>query len=197
MWRSALCVSVAALAAPAWCAQRRTVFAFDSRQIAAWNSYYHVNVSPTRQAPHPYSGSGVQVTINGNFGGTFNVSGPGNGTSSRGDNNIDVSTNASLTFTATNFTTLHLSGADASSAGSIAYQMQLFAGTSSSIGSAISSSVGGTDAGFNGASLTLTVGQIPSGGNLVFKLSRTLSLSSLAIGGQTYTATGTIVVTIN
>jgi hypothetical protein len=137
------------------------------------------------------------VTVSGNFGGTFTVTGPGSGTSTRQDEYINITTNQPLAFQASNFTTLMKGGSSASSAGAITYEMQLYAGTSSSIGSSLTGAVNGTDAAFDGMQLILTNANIPGNNEVVLRLSRTLSLTQLAEGGTTYTASGTIVLSIN
>lgn len=177
---------------------QRPVYSFSSEQLQKWNRFFGVSApQPMGAPPPPSSGSVVHVLVSGNFGATFTVHGAGSGTASRGDNYIDITTNRPLTFTASGFVTLQTGGSSASTAGSIVYEMQLYAGTSSSVGSAIGSAQSGIDAAFNGATLQLLANQIPGDNHVVLRLSRTLTLSQLAKGANDYTASGTISVTIN
>lgn len=183
-----------ALAAACASAQQRRVFGFNSAQLRAWYRYYGIH-PPTGIRRPPTSI--VAVTMSGNFGGTFTVHGAGSNTSSRADNYIDITTNRGLTFQTSGFTTLATGGSPAPTAGNVLYEMQLYAGTSSSIGGALTSAQSGIDTAFNGLTWTLAAGSIPGDGHVVLRLSRTLSLGQLAEGAAAYTANGTIVLTIN
>jgi hypothetical protein len=179
--------------------QHRAAFGFNSTQLTSWYRYYGVAPQNPLQGKTlaPSTAPVVHVAVSGNFGATFSVHGAGAATNSRNDSYIDVSTNRPLTFQANSFTTLQNGGSSVPTAGSILYEMQLYAGTSGSVGSAITAAQSGTDNGFNGATVTLASGAIPGDGHVVLRLSRTLTLGQLARGGQDYSATGTITVTIN
>ncbi len=172
--------------------QRGRVYAYGSNEtVAARTSFQAV-----QQKKKPQSG-GTQVYVTGNFGATFSVNGAGSNTSSREDEFINITTNEPLSFTASSFTTLMSGGSSASTVGSIEYQMQLYYGTAASVGAAITANVSGTDAGFNGAQLVLTSAEVPGNGEVVLRISRTLTLNQLAAGATTYTASGTLVLSIN
>ena len=178
-------------------AQRTGVYGFTTVQLSPWTRVGSVieHSITTRSRPGPQTME--EVSVIGNFGGTFTVNGIGTASSSRSDEYININTNEPLSFTAANFTTLYSGGSQASTAGSISYEMQLYAGTASSVGAALSGPVDGTDSGFNGGNIVLASGAIPSNGNVVLRLSRTLNLTQLAEGNTTYTATGQIVLSIN
>jgi len=169
--------------------QKNRVFGFNSLQRLTGNQ-------AASKLKKPMS-TGYMVSVIGNFGGTFTVHGMGSSNSGRQDEFINIVTNEPLIFQAANFTTLMAGGSPASSAGSITYEMQLYDGSSSSVGAAITAPVSGTDAGFNGAQAVLSTASVPGNGLVVLRLSRTLTLSQLAEGATTYTASGTIVLTIN
>jgi len=184
-------VVAAVWVAPTCLAQRNRVFGFNSTQQASRFQPYN---------PHGQkkpSSFGYQVSVIGNFGATFTVRGMGTSNSGRQDEFVDIVTNQPLSFQATSFTTLMLGGSSASAAGSITYEMELYAGTSMSVGAPITSAVSGTDSGFNGAQVVLSGASIPGNGQVVLRLSRTLSLTERAEGATIYTASGTIVLTIN
>lgn len=174
--------------------RQRQLFAYSADQLSGWNPV--TPAAPVSRLIAP-AASHITVHINGNFGGTFNVTGMGAGASSRSDNLIDIVTNRPLTFSTFGFTSIQENGSDAPAIGSIGYEMQMYAGTSSSVGAALTGAVSGTDTGFNGQTLTLGGGSIPGDNRVVLRLSRTLTLSQVAKGGKDYTATGTISVSIN
>lgn len=185
-------VGLASLLALPGAGQRPRVFAYGSKEtVAAYNAF-----QATQKKKKP-QGSGTQVYVTGNFGATFTINGPGSNTSSREDEFISITTNEPLSFTASSFTTLMAGGSSASAVGSIRYEMQLYYGTATSVGAAITGSVSGTDAGFNGAQLVLTNAEVPGNGEVVLRISRTLTLNQLASGATTYTASGTLVLSIN
>lgn len=183
---AAIFVAILATICPA---QRNRVFSFNSTQRLFGNLAAAQKKRPTS--------IGYQVSVIGNFGGTFTVHGIGSSATGRQDEFINIITNEPLTFQATNFTTLMSGLASANSAGSITYEMQLYDGNSSSVGASITSPVSGTDTGFNGAQSVLNMASVPGNGQVVLRLSRTLNLTQFAEGATTYTASGTIVLTIN
>ena len=185
-------IAATLIAAPLCLSQRNRVFGFSSTEEVLNNQAYAM--SQRRKKP---SSIGFQVSVIGNFGATFTVNGMGSSNSGRQDEYINITTNEPLTFQAANFTTLMNGGSSASTVGSISYQMQIYSGNSGLIGSALTSAVTGTDAGFNGAQLVLSGTSIPGNGQVVLRLSRTLTLTQLAEGATTYTASGTLVLTIN
>ncbi len=133
------------------------------------------------------------VFISGNFGGTYTVQGVGAGYDQTSETNqIEVATNRSLTFTAYGFYGL------GSNVGNIAYTMSLLqdyptngvalAGTGSAL----------YDQYFNGATVQLNATtQLPPDGLATLQITRQLQLTQGAIGGHTYTASGTIQVGVN
>jgi hypothetical protein len=176
------------------------VFGFDAQQLSSWYHFHAVSQAPQPLGtvkPQRNTPSTVFVLINGNFGGTFNVSGIGAGTSASGNNYIDITTNRALSFSASSFGSMQLNGTPASTAGSIYYEMQLYAGTSTSVGAPLSALVSGTDSGFNGQAVTLASASIPPDNHVVLRLTRKVSLTLLAQGNKDYTASGTITVSIN
>jgi hypothetical protein len=187
-----LAVGLATLLALPSVAQRGRVFAYGSNETVAANEAY----AAAQKKKKPQS-VGTQVYVVGNFGATFSVHGPGSNNSGRQDELISITTNEPLTFQASGFTTLMTGGGSASSVGSIQYDMQLYYGTATSVGAAITADVSGTDTGFDGGQLVLTNSEVPGNGQVVLRLSRTLTLNQLAEGATTYTASGTIVLTIN
>ena len=176
------------------------IYAFTPQQLTAWyrsGAIPQLPILPHGMKLKPPTTPTVSVHIIGNFSGTFNVHGAGSGASAQSDNFIDITTTEALMFTASSFTSLQLNSAPASSVGSITYEMQIYAGTSSSVGSPLTSAVSGTDAGFNGQSIILPLGSIPGDNRVVLRLSRILSINQLAAGAKDYTASGTISVSIN
>src|ERR1019366_943831 len=131
--------------------QRRPVFLFDSTQISVWPGTYTAQPTVQYGSRRPSSIGTEQVNVIGNFGGTFSVSGIGSSSSSRSDGFINITTNRPLTFLAANFTILYAGLSQANTAGNITYEMQLYAGSASSVGSALTGAVGGTDNNFNGS----------------------------------------------
>jgi hypothetical protein len=177
--------------------QRRAVFSFDSTQITPWPGSYASQTPVQYNSKRPSSIGTAQVSVIGNFGGTFTVSGIGSSSSSRSDELINITTNRPLTFLAANFTILYAGLSQANTAGNITYEMQLYAGSASSVGAALTGAVGGTDNSFNGSTLVLSSGIIPANGQVVLRLSRTLNLTQYAEGQTTYTASGVVIVSIN
>jgi|GEM_PF-1958357 len=194
---------LAVLMATSHTAQRggfHRTFIYDPAQIQAWNRSNHVDTLEAGQ-----SGSSkfkpmqtlTHVSVSGNFGGIFNVNGIGTASSQTESNEISVNTNRPLTFTANSFKPLSAANSSVASMGSITYSMALYQGTPNHIGNLVSGPVSGTDAGFSGQSLTLVDAQIPSDGNLVLVLTRTLTLTEKALGAYKLVGTGNIGVTIN
>jgi hypothetical protein len=132
------------------------------------------------------------VYISGNFGGVYTVSGIGAAQDVNVYNNdIEVRTNRSLTFTADGF-----SGIGAS-VGQINYTLSLFQDYPSN-GVQIGPGAVGTDAGFNGASVGVNASfALPADGKATLRLTRNLILTQAALGGHTYTASGYIQVGVN
>ena len=133
------------------------------------------------------------VYISGNFGGTYTVQGVGAGYDPLLETNqIEVLTNRSLTFTAAGFYGM------GSTVGTIAYTMSLLQDypTNGVV-------LGGTgtalyDNFFNGATLNLNaITQLPLDGRVTLQLTRQLTLTQAAQGGHTYSAAGTIQVSVN
>lgn len=136
------------------------------------------------------------VYLNGNFGGTYTVHGPGTTTDVNHNNDLEVRTNRPLTFTTSGFTVLQTGGSGASSAGSIAYAVSLWSDYPASA-TQVGATQTGTDTGINGKTLTSTMANIATDGKLTLRVGRTLTLTQLAMGATTYTASGTIALAIN
>jgi len=130
------------------------------------------------------------VYISGNFGAVYTVSGFGSGTDPLTDStDIEIRTNRSLSFSATGFY--------APNNGSITYSMALFQDYPAN-GLQIGPTLTAVDGGLNGATLGLNAQvSLPAEGKATLRLSRKLSVTQTAIGGQTYTAAGFIQVGVN
>jgi len=130
------------------------------------------------------------VYISGNFGGVYTVTGFGTGADTNSyTSNVEVRTNRNLSFTATGFY--------APNNASIAYGLSLYQDFPSN-GVPIGPTITGTDGGFNGSTVNLNVvNSLPVDGKATLQLSRKLSVTQNAIGGQTYTAAGYIQVGVN
>jgi len=137
------------------------------------------------------------VSISGNFGGVFYVTGVGSAMSQTQSNFVNISTNRALAFTANSFRPLQLGSSQEGAMGTVTYTMAIYLGNSAHVGALIAGPVSGTDAGFNGRTLSVNSAQIPSGGNLVLMIGRTLTLTGQATGACTLVGTGYIGVTIN
>jgi hypothetical protein len=148
-------------------------------------------VKKPNQAPASY------VSISGNFGGVFYVTGVGGSTSQTQSNFVNITTNRALTFSAISFRPLQLGGSSENAMGTVTYSMALYQGNSAHVGALIAGPVSGTDASFNGLSVAVNSAQLPSGGSLVLRISRTLTLTGQATGACTLVGTGYIGVTIN
>ena len=173
-------------------------FTYDATQLQAWYRANHVNTLepiPTGKANSLLGPT--HVSVSGNFGGVFNVSGIGTASSQMETNTVAVNTNRSLTFTANSFKPLMVGNTSETVMGSITYSMALYQGTPSHIGSLVSGPVSGVDSGFSGQTLTLGNAQISSDGNYVLVLTRTLNLTEKAMGAYRLVGTGNIGVTIN
>jgi len=131
------------------------------------------------------------VYISGNFGGVYNVQGFGAASDTNVYNNdVEVRTNRSLSFTATGFYGI------GASIGTVHYGLALFQDFPAQ--TQIGGTLHGDDAGFNGATLGLNaITNLPVDGKATLRLTRQLSLTQAAIGGQTYTAGGYIQVGVN
>jgi hypothetical protein len=193
------------------------VFTYDSTQATNGLSTFEVNNSTvyssgtagtsTSNAVTGASTSGasfaVNTTINvltyvylsGNLGGTFTINGPGTNTDIERDNDCEVRSNRPLTFTTSAFTVLQTGGASASTAGSVLYGMSVF--TEYPAGSQVGSTQSGTDTAVNGKSVATTMSSLATDGKMTLRLARTLTLTQLAEGATTYTASGTIALAIN
>ena len=136
---------------------------------------------------------GSYVYISGNFGGVFNVQGIGAGYDPIIESNlIEVRTNRSLTFTAAGFYGI------GSSIGTIAYTMSLLQDYPSNGVVLAGTGVALIDNNFNGATLQLnSQTELPVDGRATLQLTRALTLTQAAVGGQSYTAAGTIQVGVN
>ncbi len=131
------------------------------------------------------------VYISGNFGGVYTVQGIGSATDIKQSNDVEVRTNRTLSFTASGFYGI------GNSIGHIDYGISMFQDFPSN-GVQIGPTVTGTDGGFNGSTLYVNPAvNLPADGRATLRLSRTLSLTQAAIGGQTYTAAGLIAVGVN
>jgi len=181
------------------------VFAYDPSQLQSWYRANHVDlnaVSETQKAAQGiavrrHTSAQTQVSISGNFGGVFYVSGVGLGSSQTESNMITVFTNRPLTFSANSFKPLMVGNTSQPGMGSITYSMALFAGTPSHLGALVCGPVSGVDAGFNSQTLTLTSAQVPGDGNLVLVFTRILTVNAGASGAQKLVGTGNISVSIN
>lgn len=135
------------------------------------------------------------VYVNGNFGGTFTVHGAGSNTDIERDNDIEVRSNRPLTFSTSNFTVLQTGGSGASTAGSILYGMSVY--TEYPAGSQVGTTQSGVDTAVNGKSIATTMSNLATDGKMTLRIARTLTLTQLAMGATTYTASGTIGLAIN
>jgi len=151
-------------------------------------------VKPVKKPP---SAPASYVSISGNFGGVFYVTGVGSSMSQTQANFVNISSNRALTFTANSFRPLQLGNASEGAMGTVTYSMAIYQGNSAHVGALIAGPVSGTDAGFNGHTVAVNSAQIPSGGSLVLMISRTLTLTGQATGACTLVGTGYIGVTIN
>ena len=179
------------------------VFQYDPAQVGA---LLHPEIKPVAEAAAPATAGAVAkpdskpasyVSISGNFGGVFYVSGVGQGASQTQTNFVNVTTNRALTFSANSFKPLSLGNTSEGAMGSITYSMALFQGTSGHVGTMVAGPVSGTDASFNGQSISLLTNQISGPGNFVLMISRTLTVTGTATGASTLVGTGNIGVTIN
>jgi hypothetical protein len=135
------------------------------------------------------------VYMNGNFGGTYTINGAGSNTDVERDSDIEIRANRPLTFTTSAFTTLMNGSNSASTVGSIAYGMSVYADYPFT--TQVGTTQTGTDTGFNAATISFAMSDLPADGKMTFRLARTLSLTQLAEGATTYTASGTIALAIN
>jgi hypothetical protein len=135
------------------------------------------------------------VYLNGNFGGTYTINGAGSNTDVERDDYIEIRSNRSLTFTASAFTTLVNGVTNESAVGSVLYGMTLYADYPYT--TIVGSTVTGTDAAFDTSVVTFAMSDLPADGKMTLDLARTLSLTQLALGGTTYTASGTIALAVN
>ena len=139
------------------------------------------------------------VWISGNFSGTYPVRGFGTTSDVQQDNLLEVRTNRALTFTPSAFTTLMNGAVSASTAGSVTYQLGLYKDYSSTVaglGALVKQSAQQVDAAFI-SPVNSALTDLPSDGKLTLRLSRTLSLTQIAQGAQSYSATGVVGLTIN
>ena len=135
------------------------------------------------------------VYLNGNFGGTYTIHGPGSNTDSERDNDIEVRSNRPLTFSTSAFTTLQSGGSSAASSGSVLYAMSVF--TEYPAGAQVGSTQSGTDTAVNGKSIATSMSSLATDGKMTLRIARTLTLTQLAEGNTTYTASGTIALAVN
>ncbi len=78
-------------------------FLYDPAQIQAWNRANHINTlgaDAQSRNKKPSQSYVTHVSVSGNFGGVFNVTGIGSATSQVESNAIAVNTNRPITFTA-------------------------------------------------------------------------------------------------
>jgi len=172
-------------------------FAYDPTQPQQGVKSRGVPPSPVENPEKNFNPIVTHVSISGNFGGVFNISGVGDITTQTQTNVISVSTNRALTFWTNSFKPLMAGNTSEPNMGNVTYTMALYQGTSSQIGSLVSGPVSGVDSGFNGKTLVLNKSQIPSGGNLVLVLTRTLNLTASSTGASNLVGAGNIGVTIN
>ncbi len=137
------------------------------------------------------------VNISGNFGGVFYVSGIGGATSQTQTSQVSVITNRSLTLAATSFRPLTSAQNPNPEMGTISYTMAIYSGTPSQMGALVAGPVSGTDAGFNGQTLSITVPEQQANENFVLVITRTLYVNPSATGQCTLVGTGNISVAIN
>ena len=134
------------------------------------------------------------VYISGNFGGVYTVTGVGAGYDPiiETNNQIEILTNRSLTFTANGFYGL------GPTVGTIGYTMSLYQDYPSNGVVLAGSGPVLDDGNFNGATVELNATtMLPLDGRATLQLTRQLTLTQYAQGGHSYTAAGTIQVSIN
>lgn len=136
---------------------------------------------------------GSYVYISGNFGGVYNVQGIGAGYDPITEvNQVEVRTNRSLTFTAAGFYGI------GASVGTIGYTMSLLQDYPSNGTVLGGTGAALTDTAFNGAYVQLNANtMLPTDGRATLQLTRQLFLTQAALGNTTYTAAGTIQVSVN
>jgi hypothetical protein len=182
------------------------VFAYDPSQIAARVRSIQdkrlpagptiVGVNGSRPGSKP-SLAPSYVNISGNFGGVFYVSGVGSAPSQMQTNTVNITTNRSLTFTTNSFKPLTLGQNSAESMGKVTYTMAIYQGNSGHMGALVAGPIGGTDAGFNGQTLSLGASPGQTNESYVLVISRLLTMSGQATGACMLVGTGYIGVTIN
>ena len=138
------------------------------------------------------------IYVSGNFSGSFYVRGPSAGSSSTQTGEVEVRTNRPLTLVASTFTKiLNSSNVVVSpSIGTITYLIKWRTGfpSTADIGTG---TISGIDDATNGTSCSISQANISTTGLMAIQVQRTITLNQLAVGNNTYTATGKLVLTVN
>jgi hypothetical protein len=176
-------------------------FSYDGAQLGKWYEAYGIdNELEARRRRPQLSEAGMTrhhndaVKVSGNFAATYTVVGPGSATATTTTSLVNIETDVGLRFTATGFGVLRDSLNNAAgSVGSVIYELAVL----NSSGTVVSGPVTGTDTGINGQFVSVAD---PSGHfvrEFTLRIRRTVALTQLAKGGETYTATGTIALLVD
>jgi hypothetical protein len=178
------CVAVAATSA---FAQSGKVFGYDGTAQQQNNPLLQAIRNALQQKKQKLVGSFLHVS--GNFGGVLTVSGPAIGTSPAMVNTVTIESSVPFVISARGFGSILGPNRPDQSIGSVQYEMALYAVTGNSRG-LISGPVKGIDGVFNGARLEA----LGNGTTQTFELviTRSVSLTQMAMGGVTYRSTGSL-----
>lgn len=162
----------------------------DSEFQAARKTFKRID--PLTRAPQDY------VLVSGNFAAENTVRGIGTTTSSQSTNLITIETSVGLVFTTSGFGVIRNGlNVASSTAGTVAYEMTVLSGKVNNLGAIVSGPITGTDSGINAKTLTIANPPGNSKKDFVLRLRRTLTMTQLAKGGEVYTATGTLILSVN
>ena len=182
-------------------AEPAKTYTYDIEQMGRWNNFFGIDRDleaarkrNQKRDDNPKSrGLFDFVTISGNWGFTFRVRGPGNAYSALPTTDISMDTNQQLTITTSNSGSIVASANVArANAGSVDYEFSILLN-----GTTVDGPDTGTDAGANGKTLIVPNPGILTPKVYTFRIRRRVNLTEEAKGGETYTATGRITITIN